>query len=264
MNEQATGNSQNDSTGDNNLHILPAESPFTNLDAIVLSIEWEITDETMDTFLAEINRLKKSYKNDKVIYSLLQLHGTAGKYIRVKKVKAHPDSLRLLHSVHDGLVRILATPKITEADKRRILSGKIKQFKDLKHQIIESGKTVREKPTDIQIKPAPAPSPIEKIEKVVPKTEQKIDVEPPEPAVLEPLPESREIKPEKAPEDAAPTTPSEEAKAAPEKGASETHEEITPEILPETLALAVEELKQFIREELSHLKKELQLMKNGS
>ncbi len=240
MNELATDNSRRESGGDGSLRILPSDSPFTNLDAIVLSIEWEITDETMDTFLTEISRLKKYFKNDKIIYSLLQLHGTAGKYIRVKKVKAHPDSLRLLHSVHDGLVTIVAKPDITEADKRKILSNKIKQFKDLKNQIIESGKVGGGKPAGIRIKHEAPPAPVEEIEKATPITIETEEIGPPENIIEQPPPEPKETV------------------------LSQTPEDDGPEILPEALALAVEEIKAFIREELKTFKQELQSMKNGS
>ena len=114
------------------------ESPLVELNAIVLSLDWEITDENLEKLLNQIERLKVLYKDSRLPYMFLQLHGSVGKYIASKKVDAHPDSIRLLHSVHAGLEKILVNPDMNEADKKRILSKEVKKFKTLKHQIMLS------------------------------------------------------------------------------------------------------------------------------
>jgi len=60
---------------------LPADSPIRNLKALVFSIDWEITDDTMVDFLAETNRLLGKYKNDKILTLFLKRSRT-GKAIR--------------------------------------------------------------------------------------------------------------------------------------------------------------------------------------
>ena len=114
------------------------ESPLIELDAIVLSLDWEITDENLEKLLTEIERLKKLYKDSRLPYMFLQLHGSVGKYIASKKVDAHPDSIKLLHSVHAGLEKVLINTDISELEKKRILSEEVKKFKGLKHQIMLS------------------------------------------------------------------------------------------------------------------------------
>ena len=115
-----------------------SDSPLMELDAIVLSLDWEITDENLDKLLNEIERLKTRYKNDRLPYMFLQLHGSVGKYIASKKVNAHPDSIKLLHSVHAGLERVLLHPDMPETEKKKILSEEVKKFKGLKHEIMLS------------------------------------------------------------------------------------------------------------------------------
>ena len=114
------------------------ESPLIELDAIVLSLDWEITDENLEKLLTEIERLKKLYKDSRLPYMFLQLHGSVGKYIASKKVDAHPDSIKLLHSVHAGLEKVLINTDISELEKKRILSEEVKKFKGLKHEIMLS------------------------------------------------------------------------------------------------------------------------------
>ncbi len=46
---------------------VPEGSFLRNLKAIVLSIDWEISDEIMTSFIKEIGRLEDTYKDDKMI-----------------------------------------------------------------------------------------------------------------------------------------------------------------------------------------------------
>jgi len=135
-------------------------SPLMELDAIVLSLDWEITDENLEKLLNEIERLKSLYRDARLPYMFLQLHGSVGKYIASKKVDAHPDSIKLLHSVHAGLETILMNPDMEETDKKKILSEEVKKFKGLKHQIMLAKSTDPEEAETAKKTLAPAtPSP---------------------------------------------------------------------------------------------------------
>ena len=137
MNEHFTESHGSDPNASAGKRSLPPDSPYVDLNATVLSIEWEITDAIMAKLLAEIDQLKER-ENDKTLQAFLQLHGSVGKYIRAKKVAAHPDSVRLLHSVHGTLVEILTRPEISEDEKAALLSEQIKKFKQLKAQLLAS------------------------------------------------------------------------------------------------------------------------------
>ncbi len=129
------------------------KSSFSNLDAIILSIEWEITEQTMTGLISEINRLKKIYKNNRIIYSFLQLHDSVAKYIRAKKVNSHPDSIKLLHSIYNALNKVTTSSEMTETKMKSILSAEVKKFKELKQKVISNvtslPKEVGAKPTSI-------------------------------------------------------------------------------------------------------------------
>ena len=96
---------------DNAAIILDADSPIRNLKALVFSIDWEITDETMVDFLAETNRLKQKYKDDQILSLFLKLHESIGKYIKAKKARAHPDSIKFVASVYKNFEKVLLIPK---------------------------------------------------------------------------------------------------------------------------------------------------------
>jgi hypothetical protein len=110
----------------------PKESPFTDLNAIVLSIEWEITDQIMKRLIAETDSLIKIWQDNKIILSLLKLLRSVGKYINSKKANAHPDSIKLLHSIQ----KVGASSNITEADTNKILSVEVSKFKELKQKLL--------------------------------------------------------------------------------------------------------------------------------
>jgi hypothetical protein len=113
-----------------------ANSPVKALKALVFSIDWEITDDIMVDFLKEIKRLAKKYRNDKVLSIFLKLHESLGKYIKAKKVRAHPDSIQLIASVYKNFEKVLLSTGITEVQKKKLLSSEVKKFKAFKQRVL--------------------------------------------------------------------------------------------------------------------------------
>lgn len=118
--------------------------PIQNLKATVLSIDWEISDDVLTDLIDESARLEKTYGDDKDLLLFLQLLGSIGKYIKKRKVNAHPDAIKLLNSVYNSLEKVLLSKDITEEEKRQILLVQVEAFKKLKEQIARS-KTVTDK-----------------------------------------------------------------------------------------------------------------------
>jgi len=112
------------------------DSPIHNLKALVFSIDWEITDESMVSFLKETKRLQQKYQNDKVLSLFLKLHESIGKYIKARKAKAHPDSFKFVASVYKNFEKALLTPGITEVQKKKLLSGEVNKFKEFKQRVL--------------------------------------------------------------------------------------------------------------------------------
>lgn len=118
-----------------NMQPAPQNSEWVDLKAIVLSIEWEISDEIMAQLIAKTDRLMKTNQKNTVVCSLLKLLNSVGRYINVKKADAHPDSIKLLHSIHASLQKIATDGGITEAQSKKILSTEIAKFNDLKKRL---------------------------------------------------------------------------------------------------------------------------------
>ena len=47
------------------------DSPVNNLKSIVLTIDWEISEEIITQFITEIDRLYAKFKNDEVLYKFV-------------------------------------------------------------------------------------------------------------------------------------------------------------------------------------------------
>jgi len=172
----------------------PDESPILDLNAIVLSIDWEITDEILARFIDEISRLKVHYRDDAILFSFLQLHGSVGKYLSTRKVNAHPGTVILLQSLYTGFEKVVTTPEMTEDEKKKILLAEVKKFKDLKEEIRLAKKSA---PNKKDTMPADEVIAVSRKRKTIGRKAEHIAV-PPEPAAeaeREPVPIEYPVKP---------------------------------------------------------------------
>jgi len=111
------------------------EYPFKELKAVILSIDWEITDDVMKRLANQVAGLKKRYKDDKIVFILLQLLGSIGEYIRVSRGKSHPDSFKFLNSLFKKLDKVVCTKGLSESEKKKILSVEVNKYKVLKDKL---------------------------------------------------------------------------------------------------------------------------------
>lgn len=140
-------------------------SMIHDLKSVVLSLEWEISDQVMQKLGEEIDKLKEVCKDDKIVVAFLQLLDSLGKYIQKKKADAHPDSIGLLNSVYEHLETVMASPELSEAKKKKMLVTEVAKYKELKKDIASSRTSVsrtEEKPAgketpDEPEKPFPEP-----------------------------------------------------------------------------------------------------------
>ncbi len=110
-------------------------SPIERLKSVVLSLEWEITDQIMQKLGEEIIRLEDQYSDDKIVVAFLQLLGSLGKYIRKKRAEAHPESITLLQSVYENLEKAIMDSSLSDADKKKMLVIQVNNYKKLKEDI---------------------------------------------------------------------------------------------------------------------------------
>lgn len=110
-------------------------SILKELKSVVLSLEWEITDQVMQRLGEEIARLEKECKDDKIVVAFLQLLSSLGKYIQKKRAEAHPDSISLLNSVYDSMEKVVLSDDLADTAKKKMLIAEVNKYKLLKEQI---------------------------------------------------------------------------------------------------------------------------------
>ncbi len=112
---------------------LPSEpkNVLTNLKAIVLGIDWEISDAELIRLGQEVNKLEKIFSDSKAKLIFLQGIGALGSYIRSTKSKAHPDAFKLLHSFYHGLERT-CNEVLSRGQEKEILLTEVNKFNAFK------------------------------------------------------------------------------------------------------------------------------------
>lgn len=105
-------------------------SPLKDLKSTVLSIEWEVTDQIMERFDNEVNKLSNLFGEDKIILGFLRILRFLGRYIKVKGVAAHYISVKLLMSVYDNLEKVLLTKEMADAEKHKLLLDDVKKYRE--------------------------------------------------------------------------------------------------------------------------------------
>ena len=111
------------------------DNPLSELKNMVLSIDWEITDEVLTGFLSQIERLKKTYKTEKIILMFLQLLGSLGEYVKTNRSNAHPQTFKILNSVFSRLEDVVLSKDMPELEKKKILRTEMNKYKQLRKQV---------------------------------------------------------------------------------------------------------------------------------
>lgn len=112
---------------------------ISDLKAVVLSLEWEITEQTVRKLEEEVARLSPLCKEDKVLGGFLQMILSVGRYVGARRAAADPDSITLLHSVFRGLETVTGSPASSLQEKKGVLSGEHAKFNAFKKKIAAGG-----------------------------------------------------------------------------------------------------------------------------
>jgi pilus assembly protein FimV len=134
------------------------DSPISRLKSLILSIDWEITDEVLMQFNEELVDLKDIWAGKKINLIYVQALEKISKYIYQKKADSHPSAIKLLLTLYHNLEKIVSSSDLTEEQKKEILLEDVKRFESLKRHIsqqaesIDNGQLTQSKPekqTDI-------------------------------------------------------------------------------------------------------------------
>ena len=111
------------------------DSPLTRLKSIILSLDWEISDDILDELADEVATLRKLWEGDKIAQVYLQGIEKVGNYLRAEGAYAHPNAMKLLLTLFYNYEKIISSPNITSDEITTLLKSDIRKFKVLQYQI---------------------------------------------------------------------------------------------------------------------------------
>jgi len=111
------------------------DSPLTRLKSIILSLDWEISDDILQELQDEIESLQKLWEGDKVAKVYLQGLYKIGSYLRAEGAYAHPNAIKLLLSFFYNFEKIISSETITGDAISSMLKSDVRKFKILQYQI---------------------------------------------------------------------------------------------------------------------------------
>ncbi len=137
--------------------------PLRSMEATILGLEWEVTDEGLEKFNKESAELRSHLSGNKEAQVLIQGLQALGSYIREQKTNAHPDSFTILHSFYDALKMLLESPQLGPEQRRDILLEQIGSLNSLKEVIARAAAAPKE-PEPAAVEEDEEESPIAKAE----------------------------------------------------------------------------------------------------
>jgi pilus assembly protein FimV len=117
------------------------DSPLTRLKSIILSLDWEISDDILDELGEEVTNLQKMWEGDKVAQVYLQGIEKIGKYLRLEGAYAHVNAMKLLLTLFYNYEKIISSPNISGDEITTLVKSDIRKFKVLQYQIGQQSST---------------------------------------------------------------------------------------------------------------------------
>ncbi|WP_457576351.1 hypothetical protein [Desulfomarina sp.] len=116
------------------------ESPISRLKSLILSIDWEITDEVLMQFNEELVDLRDIWADEKINLVYIQALEKISKYIYQQKAEAHPNAIKLLLTFYYNLEKIVSSGELSEQEKKDLLLEDVKKFEYFKQQVVRYDK----------------------------------------------------------------------------------------------------------------------------
>ena len=116
-------------------HPLVTTTEMQSLKAVILAIDWEISEITLKTFDQVTSQILTRIKPHKIPHAFLRIIHSMGKYIASKKAGAHKDSIFLLRSVFENFERVVQTPDMPFQEKKQLIESDIDAFNNFKREI---------------------------------------------------------------------------------------------------------------------------------
>ena len=163
--------------------------PLTLLKAAILSLDWEVTDDSLKQFDLRLQQYQETVSDNRLTMVLVQGLRALGDYIGEERADAHPEAFPLLHSFNDALEQIAVSEDATtdQSKAQDILFEQINRLNSLKLLIASpQGARIDEQKIDEMVGEISTPRAMESITEE-PLAQSKTDSTAPAPTVAAPI-----------------------------------------------------------------------------
>jgi len=106
-----------------------------NLRKLLLSIEWEITDDILSKYLNEIIQLQRLFQNNRYLKRLLQIQYFYGRFIKTYPDRIPLKTYKILYTLYNCMNNILANKKLSDFEKKKIVEQEIHRYKNFRKHL---------------------------------------------------------------------------------------------------------------------------------
>jgi hypothetical protein len=118
---------------------------LADLRNIIMSLEWEVTDDLLKDLIQELKRLQRAYIKDPLLQKLLGLLFHLGRYIKIYQSDTNPYIFKMLFQAYNGLTKI-ASGKYSSHQKAKIVNNEIKRYLSLQSYLKRKNKNIYQRP----------------------------------------------------------------------------------------------------------------------
>ncbi len=145
-----------------------ADDPLADLKESLLTLDWEITPESIKAFEKELQLVSGKLSDDRHIMAVIKMALGVLQYLRAAKESAAPISIQFLHGAIRGLDIFVREPAPSDSERSEVMDKLLGQFRRVKAEIQ-------------RMKPREAPLTVEE----PPAVEPTVEAEPTEEPILE-------------------------------------------------------------------------------
>jgi hypothetical protein len=142
------------------------DDPLADLKESLLTLDWEITPESIKTFEKELNLVSDKLGDDRHSMAVIKMALGVIQYLRAAKESAAPISIQFLHGAIRGLDIFVREPAPSDSERSEVMDRLLGQFRRVKAEIQrvkppETPERVEEPPAvEPTVEPEPAEEPI--------------------------------------------------------------------------------------------------------
>ena len=106
-----------------------------------MTIDWEVTDEHLEAYAAEVRTLHRRYQADGTISACLRILAFLGAYIKGRKANVPPQAYALLFSTFKTLKEIIHTEGLSQREKKNRVTLLVREYKKLRSEVSAARRT---------------------------------------------------------------------------------------------------------------------------